>query len=222
MRQSMYDGADSPDVVLFCQVGDLGAYPLVSSASILRLFFQGRETKVPKHELRDDLAACKFITKEHVFGLDVAMDDPPPTSRRSVRIVREAIIAVVKERNRVRKLDEAFPQEVLRNTSLAIPRNEMLQIASLAMFKIQDQRAIRLVIIRVIEVNDARMGGQYVFENVHLARDRSLHVEAFLLLAYQDSVVAFPLHDPDLALATLADLPQLFVAVGDADGAACC
>lgn len=215
MRQSMNDSTNCPDIILLCQDWNLWAYPRIRSTSITCPFVQGRKAEVSKHEFRDDLIARKLAAKEYVFRLDVAMDDPPPASRRNIRIIREFVIAIVKEGNRVRKLDEALPQEILRRTSLESFWNERLQIAPLAMLKVQNQRAVRLVVIRVIEVDDARVRSQYVFENVHLARDRSLHVEAFLLLAHQNLPVAFPLDDPDFALAALADLSQLFIAFGD-------
>ena len=86
-----------------------------------------------------------------------------------------------------------------------------MQIAPLAIFEIQDQRIVRLQITRMIEVDDIRVVGQYVFENVHLARYATDHVVLCLLLAHQELTVAFPLDEVELALATFPNLSQLFV-----------
>lgn len=70
----------------------------------------------------------------------------------------------------------------------------------------------------MVELDDARVAGQYIFKDVHLARYGTLHMEAFLLFAHQDLFVAFPLNHPDLALATFADVSELFVRIFDEEG----
>ena len=216
VRKSMDDGADAPDVVLFRYERDLGAYPFVSSGTI-SLCFQGREAEVAEHDLRDGIPARKLVSKKHVCRLDVAMDDSLPAWRGSVGIFREAVVAIVEERDRVGKLGEALPHEILGNTARASSGGILTQITPLAVFEVQDKGAVGTHVIRMIELDDPRVGGQYVFKEVHLARNVSVHGEAFLFLAHQDLPVAFPLDNPQFPLAALADLLELLVAVFDDD-----
>lgn len=217
--KSVDDGADAPDVVFFRHQRDLGANPFIRSAPI-GLCFQGREAEIAKHDFRDGVPACELVPKKHVCGLDVAMDDPLPAwRRRSAWILCEAVGAIVEERERVCKLDEALPYEILGDTARASSGGILTQIAPLAVFEVQDKGAVGSDVIRVVELDDPRVGGQYVFKDVHLAGYVSVHGEAFLFLAHQDLPVAFPLDDPQLPLAALADLSELLVAVFDDDGA---
>ena len=217
MRKSVDDGPDAPDVGFFRHERNLGAYPFISSAPI-GLCFQGREAEIAKYDLRDGIPACELVSKKHVCRLDVAMDDSLPVSRGGVGIFGEAIVAIVEEGDRVGKLGEALPYEILGNTVRASSGGILTQITPLAVFEVQDKGAVGSDVIRMIELDDPRVGGQYVFKDVHLARNVSVHGEAFLFLAHQDLPVAFPLDDPQFPLAALADLLELLVAVFDDDG----
>ena len=221
MRQRVNDGPDSPDVVLLRHSRDLGPDPLVSPGPVADLFAQGREAEISEHDSGEGVSGRDSAPEEHVCGLDVAVHDSPPISRRCVRIGCEAVVAVVKERNGVGELDEAMPQEVLGYTTLAPFRDKTRQIAALAVFKVQDQGTIVTVVVSMIELDDAGVAGQYALEDVHLARNGALHVKAFLLFAHQNLPVAFPLDEPELALAAFADVPELFVRISDEEGAVC-
>ena len=66
----------------------------------------------------------------------------------------------------------------------------------------------------MVEFDDARVGGEHCFEDELFVGDVVVHVVACLFFTYQEFSIAFPLHDPDFALAALADETELFVGFG--------
>lgn len=216
MRQRVDDGPHAPDIVLLGQQGDLGPDPLLRAASVVRFRVEGREAEVPEHDFGQGVPARGAAAEEDVFGLDVAVDDALPVAGRGVGIARGAVVAVVEEGERVRELGEAAPQESFRD---ARPE-EAVQVAAPAVLKVQDQAAVTLDVVRVVEVDDAGVAGQDGFENVHLGGDVAEHGVVLLFLAHEDLLVGFAFDDPQLALAALTDRSDLFVGVFDQAGAA--
>ena len=207
----MDDGADGPDIVLLRHGWNLGADPLVGPAA-LGHWIQGREAEIAEDEVGSAIAD-DAMAEEDIAGLDVAVDDPSPRSRRDVGVFCLAIIAIVKKGYRIRELREAMPQEIFGSTSFAWSRNMFVQVAPLAVFEVQDQGFISGQ-VAMIEIDDPRVMGQYAFENEHLCRYGAMHEVFSLFFADEGLPVAYPPDEPDLALTAFADLFHLFIGVG--------
>lgn len=199
----MNNRTGTPDIALPRHFWYLGTHPFRGATSI-GLRHQRREAEISEHELRDGMIAGDLVAEEYVSGLNVAMNDSRPAPRWEVGIFFPASDAKVEKGKRFGQLNETVPQERFRTALFACSRYIAVQIAPLAVFEVHDQIHISLQEISSNKFDNPRVMGQYFFENVHLDGHVAEHGVDFLFLAYQKFPVAFPLHQADFALATLA------------------
>lgn len=217
MHERVDDGPEGPDVVLLREQRDLGPDPLVGAAA-LGLGLEAREAEVAEDELRllgVPPGRGGGAAEEDVGGLEVAVDDALPVA--GWRRVAAVVVAVVEEGEGARELGEAGPDEGFGDAGAAVA----VQVAAAAVLEVEDEPAVALEVVGVVEVDDVGVvAGQDGLEDVHLRRDVAAHGVVLLLLAHQDPPVGFALHDPQLALAALAELADLLVRLLDDAGGA--
>ena len=95
------------------------------------------------------------MAEEDVARFDVAVDDAAPADGRDVRGSGLAVVAVVQEGDGVGELEEDVPEEHLVRARIAVSRLEVAQVAAFAVFEIEDEGGISVVVaveeIRVVE-----------------------------------------------------------------------